>query len=98
MHFVEATTHSNSRGNEEKRRGESGLGMKYVPERAACLHLLWHIFIGSCDRSVECHNSDIYAFHQVIWDTYGALLFETLPKGFRNLGPVFFFLREDTAH
>lgn len=59
----------------------------------------WHIIVGSCDRSAECHSSDIFAFHQIILDTYGALHFETLEKDFRNIGPVFFFffLREDTA-
>lgn len=49
----------------------------------------WHIIIGSCDRSAECHSSDIFVFQQIILDTYGALFFETLPKDFRNLGQVF---------
>lgn len=40
MFFVKATTHSNSWGNEEGKQGESGLGMKCVLERAACLHCL----------------------------------------------------------
>lgn len=40
MFLVEATTHSNSWSNEERRQGESGLGMNCVLERAACLHCL----------------------------------------------------------
>lgn len=63
--------------------------MKFVLERASCLHCLLAYYYGSCDRSAECHNSDIFALQQIILDTYGALYFETLPKDFGNLEQLF---------